>query len=82
MQWVYNSREMALTSPKQPTHPQHPRVPLDPVDSLPGQAGLSRDLSDAHCFSSQHVAHLVEPLAHIARLAADVGAVPMLLRTL
>jgi len=55
------------------------RVTLDPVDSLPGQASLSRNLSDAHRFLSQHGAHLDELFAREAWLPTEVGAVAALL---
>jgi hypothetical protein len=68
-----------FTSPSNQRTLSTPRVPLDP---LPRQAGLFRDLSDAHGFLSQHVAHLVELLARVARLAAVVSAVATPLRML
>jgi hypothetical protein len=43
------------------------------------RAPLAGNLSDAHRFLSQHVAHLVELIAGVARLAANVGAVATLL---
>jgi hypothetical protein len=46
-------------------------ITLDPVDSLSGQASFPRNLSDAHRFLSQHVAHPVELIACEARLAAE-----------
>jgi hypothetical protein len=43
------------------------------------RSGLSRRLicaaNDAHRFPRQHVAHLIEPIASVARHAADVRAV-------
>jgi hypothetical protein len=55
------------------------RVILNSVDGLAGQAGLLRNLSDPHRLLPQHGAHLVELIARVARLAANVGAVAMLL---
>jgi hypothetical protein len=55
------------------------RVTLDPVDGPSGQASFFGNLSDAHGLLPQHGAHLVELIAHVARLAADVGAVATLL---
>ncbi len=74
-----------LIQSKAPTHQSTlstRRVTLDPVDDLPGQASLSRNLSDAHGLLSQHRADLVELLAREAWLAADVGAVATLLGVL
>ncbi len=56
--------------------------PLDPVDRLPGQGGLFGDLSDAHGLLPQHGAHLVELIARVAPLTAEVSPVVILLRML
>ena len=46
------------------------------------RASLSRNLSDVHRFVPEHTAHLVELIARVARLTADVGSVAMLLGVL
>ena len=72
----------ALTSPNPQSTLSTRRVTLDPVDGLPGQAGLSRNLSDAHGRLPQLGAHLVELLAREAWLTTEVGAVATLLGVL
>jgi hypothetical protein len=54
-------------------------VALDPIDSLSGQASFLRDLSNTRRLLPEHGAHLDELIACVARFAADVGVVVILL---
>jgi hypothetical protein len=78
----YSIPQTALQSPSNQRTLSTRRITLDPVDGLSGQASFLRNLRDVHHFLPQHGAHLVELLARVARLTANVGAVATLLGVL